>query len=498
MTALDLVGRVARMLNASGDADTALVAVADAVRTGLGAESVTIWLRAPGARAFYAVASPPGAAPADVIPAPWALPSSSGATRIELQRGEEVLGQLEAAGLDGAGAAILRIIADLVAPYLGSLQLAAALGREVELRSLEIEEQRRFTELVIDSLPVGLYVVDREYRIRVWNRKRETGTQGLMRDDVVGRRVFDVLTRQPAMQLRAEFDAVFTTGRLSETDLEVASGDETRYYRITKIPMRLEGDTVSHVITIGEDMTARQAIQDRVLQTEKLAAVGQLAAGVMHEINNPLATIGACVAACEMRLSDVTGPGVTALREYCDIIDKEVQRCTRIVDGLLDFSRPKGKARRPADLASVVDDALFLLTHHQRFKSLTLTREIEPGLPPVLANAEQLIQAFMGVMLNALDAMEGGGQLTVRARRAGRGDEVMVEIEDTGAGISAADQTKIFEPFYTTKPAGRGTGLGLSICYGIVQEHHGRLEVESQPGRGSTFRVVLPVHTETA
>jgi signal transduction histidine kinase len=262
--------------------------------------------------------------------------------------------------------------------------------------------------------------------------------------------------------------------------------------------MRLDGDEVSHVITIGEDVTARRAMQQRALQTEKLAAVGQLAAGVMHEINNPLATISACVAATEMRLADLSGDAVVPLREYCEIIDKEVQRCTRIVDGLLDFSRPKGAARVPSDLAPVIDDALFLLKHHRRFRSLTLVRDVAANLPRVLANGEQMIQVFLAVMLNAVDAMEGGGTLTVRARRGARPDEVAVEIEDTGVGIPVGEQQKIFEPFYTTKPPGRGTGLGLSICYGIVQEHRGRLEVTSHPGRGSTFRIVLPVLQESA
>ena len=114
-----------------------------------------------------------------------------------------------------------------------------------------------------------------------------------------------------------------------------------------------------------------------------------------------------------------------------------------------------------------------------------------------MANAEQLIQVFMAVMLNAVDAMDAGGTLTVRAHRAGRPDEVAVEIEDTGIGIPLAEQGKIFEPFYTTKAPGRGTGLGLSICYGIVQEHRGRLEVTSHPGRGSVFRIVLPALAET-
>ena len=118
-------------------------------------------------------------------------------------------------------------------------------------QSREIEEHRRFTSLIVDSLPLGLYVVDRDYRIQSWNRKRETGTQGLRRDDVVGRPVFDVLTRQPAAQLRAEFDRVFETGEIQQTEQEVTLGGESRFFRLSKIPMRLEGDEITHVITIG-------------------------------------------------------------------------------------------------------------------------------------------------------------------------------------------------------------------------------------------------------
>ena len=497
MSPLDLLGDVARLLNRADGAADVLAAVAAAIRTGTGAERVTIWVRAPGASTYLAISAPPGSVSPDVVPSLELVSAAAGQLHAPVIRDGETLGLVEAHHAPGAER-LLATIADMVAPYLATIHLASELGREVALQSREIEDQRRFTNLVIDSLPVGLYVVDREYRIRVWNRKRETGTQGLRSREVVGRTVFDVLTRQPAAQLRAEFDAIFATGQISETDLEVTDGEGTHYYRISKIPMRLDGDEVTHVITIGEEVTARREMQRRALQTEKLAAVGQLAAGVMHEINNPLATIAACVAAGEMRLKEVTGEGVPALREYCEIIDKEVLRCTRIVDGLLDFSRPKGAAKAPIDLAPVVDDALFLLKHHQRFRSLTLTREIEPGLPPVLGNAEQLIQVFMAVMLNAVDAMDAGGRLGVRAHRGTRPDEVVVEIEDTGVGIPVSDQTKIFEPFYTTKAPGRGTGLGLSICYGIVQEHRGRVEVDSQPARGSVFRIVLPALPEPA
>jgi two-component system NtrC family sensor kinase len=338
-------------------------------------------------------------------------------------------------------------------------------------------------------------VVDREYRIQIWNRKRETGTQGLRKDEVVGRPVFEVLTRQPMRQLKEEFDQVFATGEIRQIEIEVAVAGEQKYYRISKIPMRQDGETITHVITIGEDVTDTHVAQQRILQSEKLAAIGQLAAGVMHEINNPLATIGACVAALENRLEDEDPvQAAQALREYLEIIDKEVQRCTTIVDGLLDFSRPKGKHKAPVSVAAILEDTLFLLKHHQRFKKIKVSREFSDAMPEVEGNHEQLIQVFMALMLNALDAMEEGGYLSVRAYQSrAREDEIVVDIEDTGVGIPRGDLSKIFEPFYTTKAPGRGTGLGLSVCYGIVAEHRGRIEVDSQQGRGSVFRVFLPL-----
>ncbi|HEU4953993.1 MAG TPA: ATP-binding protein, partial [Gemmatimonadales bacterium] len=360
-------------------------------------------------------------------------------------------------------------------------------------QSREIEAQEHFISLVIDSLPVGLYVVDRDYRIQIWNRKRETGTQGLRRGEVVGRPVFDVLTRQSREQLRAEFDRVFATGEIQQSELEVAQGDEVRHFRLSKIPMRLDGDAITHVITIGEDVTEWHAVQGQILQAEKLAAIGQLAAGVMHEINNPLATIGACVAASQGRLEDGE-TGRDAIGEYLEIIDKEVERCTGIVDRLLDFSRPKRVVRTAVPLDAMVEETLFLLKHHHRFKGLEVTRELAPGLPSALGSREQLIQVLMALLLNAADAMEQGGTLTIRTGRVpGRAGEIFLEVADTGPGIPREDQARIFEPFFTTKPPGRGTGLGLSICYAIVEAHQGRIEVESAPGRGARFRVHLPV-----
>ena len=493
---LALVGRIARLLNTGLAAEETLGTVAEVLRAGLGAQAVQLWLRKPNATTLRAIAAPVPAAGRRTSRSFAVLPDVAPETlRLPLLHEGERLGVLEVTPADAGDGALLPIVADILAPFLASIELSEDLAYEVALRSREIEEQRRFITLVIDCLPVGLYVVDREYRIQIWNRKREMGTQGLRRDEVVGRPVFDVLTRQNAEQLREEFDDVFRTGQGRQMELEVAVGGETKYYRISKIPMRQDGETITHVITIGEDVTEAHVAGQRILQSEKLAAIGQLAAGIMHEINNPLATIGACVAALENRVEDdLPAPQRAGMQEYLEIIDKEVQRCEGIVDGLLDFSRPKGKAKGPVNVSAIVEDTLFLIKHHERFKRIEMTRDLCETLPMVHANAEQLIQVFMAIMLNALDAMEHGGSLTVRTLPGTvHADEVEIHIADTGVGIPRTEVAKIFEPFFTTKPPGRGTGLGLSVCYGIVAEHGGRIEVESQPGRGSTFRVFLPI-----
>ncbi|MFI5281028.1 MAG: sensor histidine kinase, partial [Gemmatimonadales bacterium] len=235
-------------------------------------------------------------------------------------------------------------------------------------------------------------------------------------------------------------------------------------------------------------------VQSQIAQSEKLAAIGQLAAGIMHEINNPLATIGACIDALEGYSGGVAPEARAKVAEYLKIMDSEVERCKRIVNGLLDLARPRTDAKKEQDVNEVVDETLLLLKHHDRFKALTLVRKLAKGLPPLFASKDHLIQVFMSLMLNAADAMDARGTLTVTTGlNPDRKDEVFISFSDTGAGIAKADLQKIFEPFYTTKAQGRGTGLGLSICYTIIAEHRGRIEVNSTVGRGSTFTVYLPI-----
>ncbi len=387
-------------------------------------------------------------------------------------------------------------VANILAPELSRAEQMRQLEGEVERRTRQLDDEKGFTQQIVDALPVGLYVIDREYRVQAWNRKRETGMQGISREQALGRTIFEILHRAPAETLRQEFDEVFRTGRIQQFNLESRASGEARSFRITKIPMRVSDAGITHVITIGEDVTDWTVAQDRFAQSEKLAAIGQLAAGVMHEVNNPLATISACAESLSLRLDDMRAEGVSVPEqsdEFLRIIDAEIQRCKRIIDGLLDFSRPRSAEKAPARINEVVEQSVFLVKHHARFKKLQLQTMLDPDVPMVDANAEQLIQVFMALMINAADAMAHEGTITVRTRRGiSRHEAVIAEVIDEGPGIARADLPRIFDPFFTTKAPGRGTGLGLSICYGIITEHGGRIEVDSAVGAGSTFRILLP------
>jgi two-component system NtrC family sensor kinase len=503
-----LLAELTGVLSGSVFSEETLVSAVETLRRGLQAQRCRLWVREPDGGAFRAFATEgdeptPGEAARvaeefDAAGAPRADSWNVMELRVPVLHEGERLGLLEVLvtreGRERMVRDVLAVAANILSPLLASQELSQDLAVEVARRSREIDAQRRFTAKVIDSLPVGLYVIDRDYRIQAWNRKRETGTQGVPREEAIGRAIFEVLSRQPRDLLRREFDEVLQSGRMQVIEQESVLSGESRHYRITKIPMRLNDDEVTHIITIGEDITEWRDALRRIAQSEKLAAIGQLAAGVMHEINNPLATIGACADAVRGKAEDA-GPQVAeGIEEYLKIVDTEVQRCKHIVEGLLDYSRPKKAAMAPVAVNTVVEETLFLLKHHDRFKRLEVRRELADALPAVEANAEQLIQVFMALMLNALDAMETRGTLTVRTgRNPARVDEILIAFSDTGAGIPGGDIQKIFEPFYTTKPQGRGTGLGLSICYAIVAEHGGRITVDSQLGHGSTFTVFLPV-----
>ncbi len=502
--ALATLAAICAELASARSLETSIERVLETTRRALEAEECAVWLHTPQGLGRGWGSGNSGITEAIVRSGMMSGTAATGATDVEVTPivlGDRRVGAL-VTRVSRAPAAeerqLLSSLANLLAPELAHAERSRQLEVEVAARTTEIERGRRFTEKIIDSLPLGLYVIDREYRIQSWNRKRETGMQGVSREEAIGRTIFEILHRQPAEMLRREFDEVFSTGRMAEYQMESVSSGEARTYRITKIPMRLGDGPVTHVITIGEDVTDWTQAQARFSQAEKLAAIGQLAAGVMHEINNPLATIAACAESLGYRIEDLEKSGVTIAPEthdFIDIIDKEVVRCKQIVDGLLDFSRPKQPRKERVNVNEVVERTLFLLKHHVRFKKLTVQTELDPLVGRVPnASAEQLVQVFMALLLNAMDAMGERGvvRLVTRPGKDAAGGAI-AEVIDQGHGIARSELGKIFEPFYTTKGSGQGTGLGLAICYGIVQEHGGRLEVESSLGQGSTFRVILPV-----
>ncbi|MGH7664772.1 MAG: ATP-binding protein [Gemmatimonadaceae bacterium] len=528
-----VLSEIAGLLASGGGLDETAPAVLTAARSALGALACALWLDTPAGpmRAWDVAGDSEMPAPAEVAAFLRSIEVRVGGAGVggELEKGGDamppaktvssarrsgdhafvlaplvwggrVLGALcvrLTAELSPGDRLFLSTLADLLSPSIAHAEHSRQLEVEVRLRTRQIDEQRRFTERIIDSLPVGLYVIDREYRIHAWNRKRETGMQGVSREEALGRTIFEILHRQPAQLLRREFDDVFATGRIQQFQIDSDTTGDVRTYRISKIPMRVDDSDVTHVITIGEDITEWKEALERFAQSEKLAAIGQLAAGIMHEINNPLATIAACAESLALRLEDMTAAGAAVPPEcsdYLAIMDNEVHRCKGIVDGLLDFSRPKPATMSSVDINAVIERTLFLLKHHSGFKKLGVRTQLDPATTDrVRGNPEQLVQVFMALLLNAMDAMGERGIILLRTFMLG-GEQPMVaaEVIDHGHGIKRNDVARIFEPFYTTKPPGRGTGLGLSICYGIVADHGGSIEVESTPSAGSTFRILLP------
>ena len=406
----------------------------------------------------------------------------------------EDCGETEARLIDAA-AQQAALAAHISALYQAARDSSVSLAREVEHRTAEAEAQRRFTQAIIDSLPLSLYAVDREFRVVAWNRNRELGELGIPRGSVLGRNVFDVLTRQKREVLQREFHRVFQTGEIERIEQENTSpSGETRHWLVSKIPMWADGGTqVSHVITVGEEITDRVEANRAVARAEKLAAIGRLAAGVVHEINNPLATISACAEALESRVAEGAFKGSEALEdltEYLGLIRSEVFRCKTITNGLLDFSRTRPTQHSVINLPDVIASAARLLSHQRRGEEIRFQIELPNALPLISGDAVQLQQAVIALGTNALDAMPEGGVLAISAHD--NGPQVFVEISDTGIGIPPENIPKIFEPFFTTKEVGRGTGLGLAVCYGILAEHGGTLDVQSTVGRGTTFTITLP------
>lgn len=235
---------------------------------------------------------------------------------------------------------------------------------------------------------------------------------------------------------------------------------------------------------MSADIESLRSLNEKLARAERLAAMGTLAAGVAHEVNNPLASISSLV----QMLRSQSAENAEA-REKLDLISTQIARITRVTRDLTEFARVRPASRSEVDINEVIEASLRLASFDSEFQKLELVKSLSSDLGKIVADGDQLQQVFLNLFLNSRDAMPLGGRLSVSSTR--KNGEITISIKDSGAGISDSARTQLFDPFFTTKPAGKGTGLGLSVCYGIISAHDGRIEVESESG-GTVFNVILP------
>jgi two-component system NtrC family sensor kinase len=263
-------------------------------------------------------------------------------------------------------------------------------------------------------------------------------------------------------------------------------GQAPTEWEISTYPIRDENNQPAQAIVFEQDVTEKRRLEASLAQSEKLAAVGQLAAGVAHEINNPLAAILANTQLLQRELSPED-----ARQESVDLIARAGDRAVRVVRNLLDFARQDQYELAPTDVNDTLRSAVALVEHQLRVNSVTLTADLAPDLPLIQASRDHLQGVWINLLLNARDALAGRkGEITVTTSR--QGNEIQVAVADTGQGIPPERLTRIFEPFYTTKDPGHGTGLGLSLCHRVVKQHGGHIRVDSRVGHGTVFTVILP------
>jgi two-component system NtrC family sensor kinase len=233
--------------------------------------------------------------------------------------------------------------------------------------------------------------------------------------------------------------------------------------------------------------------QQQLIHAEKLTSLGQLAASIAHEVNNPLAGVLLYTQLMEKKLEKKELPDEKAL-DYLTKMEFELQRSTRLIRNLMDFAKQTPLEFQEVNLNSVIEKSLDLIAHSAKTQHIEVTKELDPALPPLMGDSHQLHQVFTNLILNAVQVMSEGGKLTLRTSVT-KNNEIKAEVTDTGCGIPPENMGKLFTPFFTTKSEVKGVGLGLAVSYGIIKNHKGRIEVDSEVDKGTTFTVYLPLKT---
>jgi two-component system, NtrC family, sensor kinase len=379
-----------------------------------------------------------------------------------------------------------------MASYIGIAIQNARLYASLEEKIAEYERLKEFNENIVESINVGVFAVDLEERLESWNAQMEV-MYALPRQEAIGQSLSDILPPDFIAEFRRLKDEP-GVHNLYRFRLQARSG-ETRCANMAIAPLVSRNFEVVGRIVIVDDITHRMELEAQLAQADKLSSIGLLAAGVAHEVNTPLAVISSYT---QMLAKQVRSDQKVAL--LLDKITQQTFRASEIVNGLLNFSRTSAAEFAELDLNHVIEDTLKLLEHQFRASQVELHMSLERNLPPILGNAGKLQQVFLNLFLNAKDAMAAGGTLRIATQVNGH---VAVDVSDTGSGIAVEHMQRIYDPFFTTKSAPaegqrRGTGLGLAVSYGIIQEHAGKIQVESQVGSGTTFHLEFPMARKAA
>jgi PAS domain S-box-containing protein len=378
--------------------------------------------------------------------------------------------------------ALLGAVAGQAATALENARLYGQLQGKAE----EIERLRQFGDSVVESLSDGLVVVDLEDRVLRWNRRMEA-LIGVDRGKAAGRRLGALFSRPFVETLNAARRDAPGGTTLHRVSVVPHNGDAAHplLLNVGVSPFHTDGGHAGWIIVL-EDVTDRAHLEEQLRLSEKMAAIGLLAAGVAHEVNTPLTGISSFTQMLLDR-SDPEDPKTQLLEK----IERQTFRAAKIISSLLNLARPSTSDAAPVDLNAVIGDVLSLIEHQMKVSKIQLRRELSAAGVVVRGIEYKLQQVFLNLFLNARDAMPRGGWLRISSR-IDHGHAV-IEVSDTGTGIPAEQLARIYDPFFTTKPEGHGTGLGLSVTYGIVQEHGGTLTCDSEVGHGTTFRLVLPL-----
>ncbi len=372
-----------------------------------------------------------------------------------------------------------------LASYIGIALQNASLYARLEGKMVEFERLKEFNENIVESINVGILAIDLNDRIESWNAQMEA-MYALSRAEAIGQPLGSVFPSEFIEAIEG-FRNDPGVHHLYKFRLTTRAGEQ-RTANIAIAPLLSRDFVPVGRIVLVDDITERVTLESQLAQADKLSSIGLLAAGVAHEINTPLAVISSYAQMLAKQLR-----GDARLGPVLDKITQQSFRAAEIANGLLNFSRTSTTEFRSTDLNQVIRDTISLLEHQFKTAQIMLDVNLIDELPPIYGNPGKLQQVFLNLLLNAKDAMPGGGRLRVATLA---NSHVEALVTDSGSGIAPEHLKRIYDPFFTTKnrPGDkRGTGLGLSVSYGIIQEHAGKIHVESAVGSGTTFHLEFPL-----